>query len=310
MATNSVLNQGLAPQFVSAETIRTLTPVLQPITAIAVTDMGSYLSRIGSTIHTRLAAPFTANTYDPAVGFVAQAATATDIAVTLTNLTYVDVGFTDQEQNSISLESLKRVFLNPLVSAVSKTLFDSILNSAVSSTYSTAAYSGAKSAFNRASVANISTSLTKANILYDERAALMSPDAFGQLIQDPTVAQYLSYGDTSIIKENGSEGYLGKLHGIKIYEANTFPTSGTAFTEGLNGIVGSKEGWVIATRVTNAPTTGGGVQEIIVEPMSQFSLAFRQYYLWNEGRMHLNMSFINGQATGNPAAAQRIAFTS
>ena len=59
MATNSVLNQGLAPQFVAAETLRTLVPVLQPIKEIAVTDFSSYVDRIGNVVHTRLASPLT-----------------------------------------------------------------------------------------------------------------------------------------------------------------------------------------------------------------------------------------------------------
>jgi len=311
MATNSVNNQGLAPQFVAAETLRTLVPVLQPLKAIAVTDFGAYVARLGQVVHTRLASPFTAGNYDPAVGFVAQAATSTDIAVSLDNLTYVDVGFTDQEQNAISPEMLKRVFLAPLVNAVTKSLFTSILEGTTAANFATAGYSGATSAFDRTKMVDVAQSMTAKNIPYDDRAALISPTAYGQLLKDPTVSQYLSIGDTKNIRENGEgHGKLGRLHGIDLYEYNGFPASGTAFTEGLQGLASCREGWVIATRVTNAPLTGGGTQETIVEEDSQFSLAFRQYYNWQEGKMHLNMSFVNGIAKGNGNGLVRIAFTS
>jgi hypothetical protein len=306
MATNSVNNQGLAPQFVAAETIRTLVPVLVPLRKIAVTDFGSYVARIGQVVHTRLASPFTAGNYDPATGFVAQAATSTDIAVSLDNLTYVDVGFTDQEQNAISAEMLKRVFLAPLTNAVTKSIFDSILAGTTASNFSVAAYSGSKAAFDRSKIAEVVTSMTSANLPYEERAGLISPAAYGQLLKDPTISQYLSIGSTEPVRD----GRIGSIHGLELFEYNGFPASGTAFTEGLNGLVSCKEGWVIATRVTNAPLTGGGVQETIVEPDSGFALAFRQYYNWQEGKMHLNMSFVNGIAKGNGAGLQRIAFTS
>jgi len=118
MATNSVLNQGLAPQFVAAETLRTLVPVLQPIKEIAVTDFSSYVDRIGNVVHTRLASPLTAASYDPTVGFVEQSAVAADIPVQLTTQTYVDIAFTDLEQGSISAEMLQRVFLAPMTESV------------------------------------------------------------------------------------------------------------------------------------------------------------------------------------------------
>ena len=308
MATNSVLNQGLAPQFVTAETLRTLVPVLQPLKKIAVTDFGSYVSRIGNVVHTRLASPFTASNYDASVGFVPQAATSTDIAVTLTNFTYVDVGFTDAEQNAISPEMLKRVFLAPLTNAVAKSLFDSVLSQATAANFATAAYNGTAAGFTRAGgIVPTVTAMTQKNLPYDNRAALISPAAYGALLADSTIAQYLSIGDTKVIREGGEgNGYLGRVHGLELWEYNGFPTSGTAYTEHLQGIASCQEGFVIATRVTNAPVTGGGVQETITDPDSDFSLAFRQYYMWNEGKMHLNMSFVNGVSVGNPDGLLRI----
>lgn len=50
---NSVLNQGLAPQFVAAETLRTLVPMLQPLNKIVTTDFSSYVAEKGQVVHTR-----------------------------------------------------------------------------------------------------------------------------------------------------------------------------------------------------------------------------------------------------------------
>jgi hypothetical protein len=303
---NSVLNQGLAPQFVAAETLRTLTPILAPLSKIAVTDFGSYVAEKGQVVHTRFANKFSASDYVAADGFVAADATSTDVAITLADHRYVMTSFTDTEVATISLEMLRRVFIAPMSNAVVKSLFDDVVNSTVTANYATAAYSGAKADFNRVAIANVATSLTKANLPFDGRALLLSPDAFGQLLQDPSVAQYLSIGDTSVIRD----GKVGRLHGLDIYEYNGFPTSGTAFSQGLNGIASAREGHVVVTRTVAAPTTGGGEQINVTDPDSNFTFALRMWYDWTKGKSNLSASWITGHAVGNPAGAQRIAFTS
>ena len=313
MATNSVLNQGLAPQFVAAETLRTLVPVLQPIKEIAVTDFSSYVDRIGNVVHTRLASPLTAASYDPTVGFVEQSAVAADIPVQLTTQTYVDIAFTDLESGSISLEMLQRVFLAPMTESVAKSMFDNLLGLCTAGNFSNVGYSGATSSFNRASgIVPIVTKLTSMNIPYEGRTALIAPDAYGQLLADPTVAQYLSIGDNSVIREGqaneNANGFLGKIHGLKLWEYAGMPGVGT-YPE-LAGIASAKQGLVIATRVAPQISVGGGTQETITDNDSKFSLAFRQYYNWQEGKMHFNVNFIQGSAVGNPNGLARIVFTS
>ena len=303
---NSVLNQGLAPQFVAAETLRTLVPVLAPLTKIAVTDFGSYVAEKGQVVHTRYANKFSATSYNSSNGFVAADATSTDVAITLSDHRYVMASFTDTEVATISLDMLRRVFIAPMSNAVVKSIFDDVVNNTTSANYSVAAYSGAKSAFARTSVANVATSLTKANLPFNDRALLLSPDAFGQLLQDASVAQYLSIGDTSVIRD----GKVGRLHGLDIYEYNGFPTSGTAYTEGLNGIASCREGHVVVTRTVAAPTTGGGEQINVSDPDSGFTFALRSWYDWTKGKSNISASWITGFAVGNPDAAQRIAFTS
>ena len=303
---NSVLNQGLAPQFVAAETLRTLTPILAPLTKVAVTDFGSYVGEKGQVVHTRYANKFTASDYVAADGFVAATATSTDVAITLADHRYVMTSFTDTEVAAISLDMLRRVFIAPMANATVKSLFDDVVKSTTSANYSVAAYSGSKASFNRVAVANAATSLTKANLPFDGRALLLSPDAFGQLLQDASVAQYLSIGDTSVIRD----GKVGRLHGLDIFEYNGFPTSGTAYTEGLNGIASCREGHVVVTRTVAAPTTGGGEQINVTDPDSGFTFALRSWYDWTRGNTNISASWLTGHSVGNPDAAQRIAFTS
>ena len=303
---NSVLNQGLAPQFVAAESLRTLVPVLAPLKAIAVTDFGAYIAEKGNVVHTRFANKFTASEFVPADGFVSQNANATDVAITLSNHRYTQASFNDTEVASISVEMLRRVFLAPLANSVVKSIFDDVIGQTTAANYSAAAYSGAKSSFNRVAIANVATSLTKANLPFDGRALLLSPDAFGQLLQDPSVAQYLSIGDTGVIRDSK----VGRLHGIDIHEVNTFPASGTVYNEGLNGIASCREGHVIVTRTVAAPTTGGGEQIQVQDTDSGFTYALRMYYNWQMGTTNISASWLSGHAVGNPDAAQRIAFTS
>lgn len=299
---NSVLNQGMAPQFVASETLRTLVPVLAPLNKIVTTDFGAYVAEKGQVVHTRFANKFTASTYDPANGFVPSAANATDVAITLADHNYVSAAFTDTEVATISLDMLRRVFIAPMANATVKSLFDSVISKTTAANFAGIAYSGTKANFNRVAVAAANQAATKANLPFEGRSMLLTPDAFGQLLADPSVAQYLSIGDTSVIRD----GKVGRLHSIDIYEYNGFPTSGTTYTEHLNGILSCREGHVIVTRVPAAPTTGGGEQITVQDEDSKFAFALRQWYDWSKGTTNISASWITGASVGNPDAALRV----
>jgi len=298
---------GLTLQLVAEESLRTLVPELVPLTKIAVTDFGAYVAERGSTVHTRYASSFSSTKFNPANGFVPTAATSTDVAITLEEPDYVDLAFTDFEASTLSLERLRRLFFAPVANAVQKSLFDSLLAKVTVANFATAAYSGAKSSFNRIAVANAATNLTKANLPHKDRHILLSPDGLGQLVQDPTVAQAFSYGNAEVIQNNAIDK---KLHGFGVSEYNGFPTSGTAFNEYLNGIATCKEGLVIVSRVPASPTTGGGEQMNVTDPESGFTFALRYFYNWQMGTHNMQAIWLTGSAVGNPAALQRIAFTS
>ena len=300
MSTNSVLNQGLAPQFVAADTLRTLVPVLAPLNKVVTTDFSAYVAEKGQVVHTRYADAFEASTYDRSTGFVDSDAVSHDVAITLADHNYVSASFTDTEVATISLDMLKRVFIAPMANATVKSLFDAVLAETTVANFSGVAYSGNKSNFNRAAVANISTNLTLANLPYEGRSMLLSPGAFGQLLQDPTVAQYLSIGDTSVIRD----GVVGRLHGIDIVEYNGWAAGPSG--EHLQGIAGCREGHMVVTRVPAAPLSGGGEQLTIQDPDSKFAFALRTWYDWSKGLTKISASWIVGTSVGNPNAAQRI----
>ena len=298
---------GLTLQLVAEESLRTLVPELVPLTEIAVTDFGSYVAERGTTVHTRYADSFTATTFDAANGFVPANAVSTDVPVTIADLKYVDVAFTDYEASTLSLERLRRLFFAPIANAVQKSLFDEVLSKVTVANFATAAYSGAKASFNRVAIANAATELTKANLPHKGRKLLLSPDALGQLVQDASVAQTFSYGNSDVIQNNSISK---NLHGFSVSEYNGFPTSGTAFNEHLNGVASCKEGLVIVTRVPAAPTTGGGEQMNVTDPDSGFTFALRYWYNWQTGKHNMSALWLVGSAVGNPNALQRIAFTS
>jgi hypothetical protein len=302
---NSVLNQGLAPQFVAAETLRTLVPVLAPLNKIVTTDFSAYVAEKGQVVHTRYSNSFTASTYSSATGFVPENAVSTDVAITLADHKYVAAAFTDTEVATISLDMLRRVFIAPMANATVKSLFDSVIAQTTAANYAKVGYSGLAANFNRQAVAGVATNMTKGNLPFADRAMLLVPDAFGQLLQDPTVAQYLSIGDTSVVRD----GKVGRLHGIDIYEYAGWPTSGTTFTEDLAGIASCREGHVIVTRVPAAPTTGGGEQLTVQDPDSGFAFALRSWYDWTKGLSNISASWITGNSVGNPGAALRIVIT-
>ena len=293
---------GLTLQLVAEESLRTLVPQLQPLTKIAVTDFGAYVAERGTTVHTRYAGKFTAENYARATGFSTVDAVSTDVPVTLVDQKHVTIGFTDYEVATLSLDRLRRLFMAPMANAVVKSLFDQVLTKV--DTSFTAGYSGASSGFNRIAVSNIAKSLTLANLPQEGRAALVSPDAYQQLISDPVIAQAFSIGTTDVIRGNR----LGMIHGIDFYEYNGFESAG--IETGLNGVVSCKEGLVVVTRVPAAPTTGGGEQTIVTDPDSQFSYALRYWYDWTQGLHKLSATWLIGSSKGNPDALQKIKFTS
>lgn len=293
---------GLTLQLVAEESLRTLVPQLQPLTKIAVTDFGAYVAERGTTVHTRYAGKFTASNYERATGFVESNAESTDVPVTLVDQKHVTVAFTDYEVATLSLDRLKRLFMAPMANAVVKSLFDQVLTR-VDGDF-TAGYSGAQSGFNRIAVSNIAKNLTKANLPQEGRAALVSPDAYQQLISDPVIAQAFSIGTSDVIRGNR----LGMIHGVDFYEYNGFDADG--IEEGLNGVVSCREGLVVVTRVPAAPTTGGGEQTIVTDPDSQFSYALRYWYDWSAGLHKLSANWLIGSAKGNPDALQKVTFTS
>ena len=293
---------GLTLQLVAEESLRTLVPQLQPLTKIAVTDFGAYVAERGTTVHTRYAGKFTASNYDRATGFVASDAISTDVPVTLAEQKHVTVAFTDYEVATLSLERLRRLFMAPMANAVVKSLFDQVLLN-VDGDFADG-YSGSQAGFNRIAVSNIAKSLTKANLPQEGRSALISPDAYQQLISDPVIAQAFSIGTTDVIRGNR----LGMIHGVDFYEYNGFDVDG--IEEGLNGVVSCKEGLVVVTRVPASPTTGGGEQTIVTDPDSQFSYALRYWYDWSAGLHKLSANWLVGSSKGNPDALQKISFTS
>ena len=297
---NAVLNQGLAPQFVAAETLRTLVPVLAPLNKIVTTDFSSYVAEKGQVVHTRYADSFTAADYVRADGFVASDAVSHDVAITLDAHKYVMASFTDTEVATISLDMLRRVFIAPMANATVKSLFDGVLAETTVANFAGVAYSGNKSNFTRQAIAGVATNLTLANLPYEGRSMLLSPGAFGQLLSDPSVAQYLSIGDTGVIRD----AKVGRLHGIDVYEYNGWSAGPSG--EHLQGIAGCKEGHVIVTRVPAAPTTGGGEQITVSDPDSGFAFSLRSWYDWTKGLSNISASWITGTSVGNPNGAQRI----
>jgi len=293
---------GLTLQLVAEESLRTLVPQLQPLTKIAVTDFGAYVAERGSTVHTRYAGKFTAADYSRATGFATVDAVSTDVPVTLVDQKHVTIGFTDYEVATLSLDRLRRLFMAPMANAVVKSLFDQVLTK-VDGDFADG-YSGTQANFNRIAVSNIAKSLTLANLPQEGRAALVSPDAYQQLISDPVIAQAFSIGTSDVIRGNR----LGMIHGVDFYEYNGFDADG--IESGLNGVVSCREGLVVVTRVPAAPTTGGGEQTIVTDPDSQFSYALRYWYDWSAGLHKLSANWLVGSAKGNPDALKKITFTS
>jgi hypothetical protein len=71
------------------------------------------------------------------------------------------------------------------------------------------------------------TKLNKANVPYENRWAVVPPDATGYLLQDSRFVanpQLAGQGDPEL-----RDGFIGRIAGFDVYESNTVPVSGSAF---------------------------------------------------------------------------------
>lgn len=255
-----------------------------PVLSSFTTDFSAELASGGNSVVTRVpTTTYTANDTD-ANGYVALAATASSVTCTLKqrDITHAFSELEWQNQGQI---------LNTFVPTMTKAMFNYVTNdvlSAVTFANFATSLSSSAAAFSGSTVAKAAQLLSTNLVPATDRALIIPPTYKETLVNTVNQAYFI----------NPSATY-SQYAGMTVYEYANFPT-----TDNLKAIAAHKSAIAVATRI---PSFGPNVQqEVMTDPKSGLSIAFRTWHSPDTGKWKLACSLIYGFAKGNGNALVRI----
>ena len=272
----SVYAQEALPQLIAAS------PVMSSFT----TDFSSEVADGGASIVTRLpSTTYTANDTD-ANGYQALAATSSAVTVTLKQRD-ITHAFSELEWTSGTENSIYNAFVPAMTKALINYVSNDVLSVVTLANYSTS-QSSSLAGFSGSAVTKLSQVLSTANVPNDERTLIIAPTYFEVLRNSVNSAYYFQPNNTET-----------NYAGFKVQEYSNIPT-----TNNLVGIAAHKSSIAVATRV---PSYGGAVeQQVMTDPVSGATFAFRQWHSADDGKWKLAATIIYGYAKGNASSLVRI----
>lgn len=270
-------------------------PMLSRITADFSGESASY----GDAITTRTVGAATVGTYNTSTGYAVTNATTTDVAVTMNQHKFVEVGF-----NANVVSSTRRRLYDEQVEAaqngLAKDISDALLALITAANFTNTPVDRDAASFNRADVIQLGRSLTEAKVPTAGRTLLLNPQYYAKLAEDTTIVSALiNNGAGSAI----ATGRLPPIHGFEVIEQGNLPSTGN-----LTGFGYNRSALVLATRTPNdyaqalpsAPATGN--VQIITNPEDGFSVAMTQYVDHALGIAKWRIALMYGVAKGQVAA--------
>ena len=152
---------GLSLTVIAQESLKALLPKM-PLIGSFTTDFSSDVAQIGGAVVTRVPTALTAQD-TTTVGYSGQNATSTAKTITLSRHANVTVGFTDKEVSTISLNSLQRTFIQPLVNGIVKDVMCRIIANVTTGNFPATTTGLTTSNFSASKVADTVTTLNAAN---------------------------------------------------------------------------------------------------------------------------------------------------
>jgi len=293
MATNTLGGINLA-----AIAERSLEPLLlqfQKINSFS-TDFSDEVRARGESISTRVASLLTAVNLSTA-GYVPQNTTTTVKTVTLNKFYGHVIGLKDEEvAKAGSADWLTQIFVNPMVECLCEQVMDDLLALVTTANFSNVETIGTTS-FDADSAADLARNLNTANVPKAGRFALLSPSYLNNLIKDNAIQNSSAYGNNSAIVN----GTVGRVHGLDVYDYNDIPT-----TDNLVGIVGGKQGLLLAARTVAVPNDFPGEVINKTEPVTGLPIQFRAWYDANSGEHRVAVGLLYGVAVGQDGEVYRI----
>ena len=281
---------------IAHRSLDTLIPQL-PAIRIFATDFSDEVAVSGGSVITRVATAPSVGALTTGYAANAQSVTTTAKTVTLGAVTGLVIGFTDEEwaKSNIRLDDL---FIKPGINAIANDMIDTALALITASAFSTAAFTGAASAFDEDDVADLAKALTDANVPKQNRSLVLSPAYFHHLLKQDAVKMAYAYGGAEAIRM----GEIPNLHGFKVIEYTDVPANG----EHLVGFACAPQGICVAARVPATPADFKGEIENVTDPESGFTLQLRRWYSEDYGQHFLSMGALYGAAVGVAGNLKRL----
>lgn len=245
-------------------------------------------------------------------GWETQQASASAVTITLATKGH-DHAFNVTDWATITPQVLENLYLPVLAKQTANGFTVACIQNVTSSVYTTTmncASSSLSIVGPSSSLAYASTLLTKNEIPTENRYALLSPETYQAAVSG--VFQTYVYGNTDVVQGNGFQG-LGR--GIQLLEFQThqyarfqgasMPYGGdvvTHTTDKTLGIVGQKQGIVVAARTPIDMQSGLIQSYTAVDPTSKLSLQVILSFDQSKPMWRIGTYVLFGTAAGNTKA--------
>lgn len=287
---------GINLQVIAQDSLTTLLAQF-PLVNKFTTDFGGDILQRGESVTTRIASGVSA-TDIAASGYATSDVTSNAKTVTLNQHKGFVMGFKDGEVAKGGYDVLRRTFIRPAAHATVKAVMDSVFALVTNDNFEITGYTGTTAAFDADAVADISQTLTDANVPMAGRTLIVRPALYTSLAKDNSIqAQYAS-GTNAPLTEN----LLPRIHGFEVNQYTALPATVT----NLKGIAVSPEAILIAARLPATPTNWYGNVATATDAESGLSIQVREWYDGDAGEQKLSMSILYGVAVGNANCLAKI----
>lgn len=280
---------------IAQETLRTLVHQFFPLSAFT-TDFNDDIKDKGESVATRVVTAVAAQ--DLSGGYSATDVTTTAKTITLNQFKGFVYAFTDAEVSKAGDAGwLQRMIVDPAIAATREAVMDTILALVTVANFSSGGVITSAN-FDADDLADLAGTLSTAKVPKGNRFAMLSPTYFASLGKDNAIQVANAYGDRGPVVDNR----IPRVHGFDIFEYTDIPTNG----ESLAGIVGGREGLIIAARQPATPQYFTGDIENITDPTTGLPIQLRAWYDHNNGKVMFSMGVLYGASVGVAGNIHRV----
>lgn len=282
-----------------------------PLIGRFTTDFSDSITNGGTSVTTRLPiSTFGAPNDTAANGYLAMNASASAVTITLKQRDYTQ-DFTELQWATVTPSMIQNTFLPSMVKQLANGIVVDALNLITSSVFTNTLTVASASSFSQTTVFNASNKLTTAEVPFNDRMIICSPNAYQALIGNINPAYV--YGATTAIQD---------YHGIKlggfdpIFEyprmvGTQSLVGGSKYgsADQLVGVALQKSALCVAMRAPVDVNNGLVQTATATDASSGISIQCRIMYDIPRGVWKLAVTSIYGVAAGNTAAAVPILST-